>query len=151
MRYSLLALTALAACLTPPPQLAPSQLHVAHTPAEVVQITTRELTLAGFEIAVSDANAGTVVGKRAKTPDEQGADMVCEYKHGSMASGESRATLTESVSAKTAPSGGSDVVINSTVTMDFSNMPPMFRGGFKDSDCASSGAVEKKLAAALAP
>lgn len=145
-----LVLIALAACVPPAPEpIAPTQLHVTHTPAEVVQTATRELAAAGFEVSVSDAAGGTVVAKRVRAPDEQGEDVKCKYAHGSIAGKGAEATLTTNVTARPA-SGGSDVQISSFVRTDFSRLPGIFANQpANDKDCVSSGAIEKKIADAL--
>jgi hypothetical protein len=137
-------------CAPPAPTpIAPTQLHSGRTPTEAVQVATRELVAQGFEVSVSDAAAGTVVVKRVRSPDAQGDDITCRYAHGSMAGRGAEATMTVNVSAK-AGSSGSDVVLTSLVRTDFSRMPGIFaQQASNDTDCVSSGLVEKQLADAL--
>lgn len=139
----------LVACMTPPPQLAPSQLHVARTQTEVVQAATRVLALNSFEITVSDANAGTVVAKRTRTPDND-SDITCSYQHGSAFSKLTQTTFTITLSAQKT-SGESSVVINGHVHADFANIPETVLGrpAANETDCASAGTVEKAIADAL--
>src|SRR5690349_4605944 len=94
-RMPLIGILILAVGCTPPAPtpIAPTQLHIGRTPTEAVQIATRELTAQGFEVAVSDAAAGTVVAKRIRSPDAQGDAITCRYAHGSMAGKGAEATM----------------------------------------------------------
>lgn len=145
------ATLALDGCVPPKPApVAPTQLRVARTPTEVVQVATRELATAGFAITVSDAAAGTVVARRVRTPDAHGADVTCQYKHGSMAATGAEATMTVNVSAKAASSFGSDVLVVSSVHNDFSKLPGIYaQQASSDDECVSSGVIEKRIAEAL--
>lgn len=147
-KLSLLSLLALAACMKAPPAPAPEQLHVSRSPAEVVRMATTEFTAAGFQIALSDSTAGTLLAQKAGTPDTQTADITCKYQRGSPYGRLARATLVVNLSAKPA-SSGSDVVIGSLVHTDFSALPGAFNHPPNDTDCVSSGAIEKRIAAAV--
>ena len=141
-------LVLLVACLKAPPPPAPSQLTVAKPTSEVVQIASRELAAAGLEITNTDAAAGLVVARRARTPSAHGGDVTCRYQKGSIADERAEATLVVTVNAR--PSNtGSDVQITSTVRTDRSNLPSPFKAGPNDVDCVSSGSIEKRLADAL--
>jgi len=131
-----------------PPAPAPEQLHVDKSPADVVRRAAAEFTAAGFQIAQSDTAAGNVVAQKAGTPDTQTADIACKYQRGSPYGRLARATLVVNVSAKAAGSG-SDVVIGSLVHTDFSALPGAFNHAPNDTDCVSSGAIEKRIAAAV--
>ena len=144
----LCATLSVAACLKAPTPPAPSQLTVAKPPVDVVQISSRELTAAGFEITTTDPANGIVVAKRLRTPTAHAGDVACKYQKGSIADKRAESTLIVTVNARSA-TGGSEVQISSTVQTDLSNMPPPFKAGVSDSDCASSGVVEKRIADAL--
>jgi hypothetical protein len=143
------ALALSSGCMKAPPPPQPTQLHVARPPAEVVRTATRELTQAGFQIDSSDANTGTVVAHRTRTPQEHGGDVTCKYQQGSLFATRAQSTLATAVTARPGASGGSDVGVTSIVHMDFSNMPGQFRAKPNDTDCVSSGVIEKRLVAAL--
>ena len=147
-RVSCLILLTMVACMKAPPAPAPEQLHVDRSPAEIVRMATRELTAAGFQIAQSDTAAGTVVARKAGTPDTQTADITCKYQRGSPYGRLAQATLVVNLSARPA-SSGTDVVIGSVVHTDFSALPGAFNHAPNDTDCVSSGAVAKRIAAAI--
>jgi len=147
-KLSLLSLLAFAACMKAPPAPAPEQLHVDKSPADIIRKATTEFTAAGFQVAQSDTAAGIVVAQKAGTPDTQTEDITCKYQRGSPYGRLARATLVVNLSAKPA-SSGSDVVIGSLVHTDFSALPGAFNHAPNDTDCVSSGAIEKRIAAAV--
>lgn len=143
-----LTLMSIAACMKAPPAPAPEQLHVDRSPAEVVRAAISEFTAAGFQIAQSDTAAGTVVARKGGTPDTRTADVTCKYQRGSPYGRLAQATLVVNLSAKAA-TNGTDVVIGSIVHTDFSSLPGAFNHAPNDTDCVSSGAIEKRIAAAV--
>jgi hypothetical protein len=140
---------ALGACLKAPAPPAPAQLTTSRSPADVVQIASRELTAAGFEIASSDAATGTVVAQRVRTPNAHQADVKCSYQRGSIADERAQASFVVKVNARQAGTSGSEVQITSSVQSDRSTLPAPFKTGPNDKDCVSSGVIEKRVADAL--
>ena len=147
-KFSVLTLLSTAACMKAPPAPAPEQLHVDRAPAEIVRRAISEFTAAGFQIAQSDTSAGTVVARKAGTPDTQTADITCKYQRGSPYGRLAQATLVVNLSARPTATG-TDVVIGSLVHTDFSSLPGAFNHAPNDTDCVSSGAIEKRIAAAV--
>ena len=147
-RLSGFALLSIAGCMKAPLAPAPEQLHVDKSPEAIVRAAASEFTAAGFQISQSDTTAGTVVARKAGTPDTQSADITCKYQRGSPYGRLAQTTLVVTVSAKRA-AGGSDVVIGSLVHTDFSALPGAFNHAPNDTDCVSSGAIEKRIAAAV--
>ena len=147
-RLSAFALLSIAGCMKAPPAPTPEQLHVDKSPAEIVRAAVSEFTAAGFQIAQSDTAAGTVVAQKTGTPDTHTADITCKYQRGSPYGRLAQATLVVKLSTKPG-GGGSDVVIGSVVHTDFSALPGAFNHAPNDTDCVSSGAMEKRIAAAI--
>ena len=147
-RLTAFALLSIAGCMKAPPAPAPEQLHVDKSPSEIVRAATSEFTAAGFQISQSDTAAGTVVARKTGTPDTRTADITCKYQRGSPYGRLAQATLVVSLSTKPG-SSGSDVAIGSVVHTDFSALPGAFNHAPNDTDCVSSGAMEKRIAAVV--
>ena len=146
---ALVVCTALGACLKAPEPPAPAQLTTTRSPGEVVQIASRELTAAGFEIASTDAATGAVVARRVRTPNAHQTDVKCSFQRGSIADERAEASFVVRVNARQESTGGSQVEITSSVRTDRSNLPAPFKTGPNDKDCVSTGAIEKRVADAL--
>lgn len=147
-KLSTFVLLSAAGCMKAPPAPAPEQLHVDKSPGEIVRAAVSEFTAAGFQISQSDTAAGTVVARKTGSPDTRTAEIACKYQRGSPYGRLAQATLVLALSAKPSTTG-SDVVITSVVHTDFSALPGAFNHAPNDTDCVSSGAVEKRIAAAL--
>lgn len=144
----LVAIMLVAGCMKAPQAPAPQQLNVAKSPAEIVRAAISEFTAAGFQVAQSDTTTGTIVAQKSGSPDTQTADITCKYQRGSPYGRLAQATLVVNLSAKPG-TAGSDVVIGSIVHTDFSALPGAFNHAANDTDCVSSGAIEKRIAAAV--
>lgn len=145
-RCLLLPALALSACVSSaPPQAEPVSLRSTRSKAEVVQIATRELTAAGFTIAASDTAAGTVTAKREREKRGNFDYITCKFAENSLAETNLMSTVTVTVAAT-----GSNVDIRSSVLAAYPNLEdsPLPRSE-SQTDCASTGVIEKKLAAAL--
>jgi hypothetical protein len=142
--------TIVGGCTPPKPApLAPTALHSTHRPADVAQIAARELAAANFELTTSDATNGLVVGRRTSAAAELGDAISCNFKPGSPYASATQTTFTLTVSARPA-SDGSDIQITSRVHADYTNVPPIFGKRLpSDTDCASSGIVERRIADAI--
>ena len=143
------ALAAVACVPAPLEQPAPVSARSTRSRAEIVQIASRELTSAGFEISGSDTTAGTVTGKRTREKRGNFDYITCKFAENSLAETNLVSTLTVTVSAS--PSGdASDVQVRGSVLATYPGLEgsPLPRSE-SQSDCASTGAIERQIAAAL--
>lgn len=139
-----------ASCMRPSPKKPePLTLHSARSIYDATQIAANVLAAGGFELATLDVGAGVVAGKRVRSADAQGRDVVCHAPQGSVVATTEEITFTVNVASRPV-SDGSDVLIRSTVRTDYSHVPGALRSmPPSDIDCVSSGAVEKRIADAL--
>lgn len=149
-RYALLMV--LGACfraLPRPTPLGPTRVVVHRTPAEVVRIASQVLAAQRFEIATSDAAAGSVVASRARSAEEQDGDIACDFPHGSAAARNVMATLRLRLNAHSTQSG-SEVILTSSVRTISPQLSaadtPRATG---ENECVSTGAVEQRITDAL--
>ena len=129
---------------------APVSMKTSHSKAQVVQLASRELTAAGFEVAASDTAAGTLTAKR--TRDRRGNyDYIdCDFAENSLAEQNLVSTLTVTV-ATTSPAAGTNAVeIGASVLATYPGLEssPLPRSESR-SDCVSRGVIEKQIATAL--
>jgi hypothetical protein len=128
----------------------PVSMKTSHSKAQVVQLASRELTSAGFEVATSDTVAGTLTAKR--TRDRRGNyDYInCNFAENSLAEQNLVSTLTVTVST-TSPGGATNnVEIGASVLATYPGLEdsPLPRSESR-SDCVSTGVIEKQIATAL--
>lgn len=130
---------------SPPPQAEPVSVRTTRSKPDVVQVATRELTSAGFEISGADTVAGTVTAKRQREKRGNFDYVTCRFAENSLAELNLESTLTVTVAAT-----GSTVDIRSSVLAAYPGLEssPLPRSE-SQTDCASTGVIEKKLAAAL--
>ena len=149
-RISAAAILLVSACVpAAPEQLAPVSVRSSHSRADIVRIASRELTSAGFEISGSDTTAGSVTGKRTRERRGNFDYIACKFAENSLAETNLVSTLTVTVAA--APSGeASDVQIRGSVLATYPGLEdtPLPRSE-SQTDCASTGAIERQIAAAL--
>jgi hypothetical protein len=129
---------------------APVTLKTSHSKAQVVQLASRELTAAGFEVATSDTLSGTLTATR--TRDRRGNyDYIdCNFAENSLAEQNLVSTMTVTV-ATTSPGPGTNTVeIGASVLAKYPGMAdsPLPRSESR-SDCVSTGVIEKQIAKAL--
>jgi hypothetical protein len=144
------ALMALACVPPPPEQLAPVAVRSTRSKPEIVRIATRELTSAGFEISASDSSAGSITAKRTRDKRGNFDYITCKFAESSLAETNLVSTLTVTVAAS-GSGDASDVQIRGAVLATYPGLEdsPLPRSE-SQSDCASTGAIEKKIAAAVA-
>jgi hypothetical protein len=145
-RTSLIAVLILSGCVpTPPPQAEPVSFGSSRSKADVVRIATRELTSAGFTISASDTVAGTLAATRIGEKRGNFDYIACKFAENSLAELNLVSTLTVTVKAT-----GFDVNITSSTLSAYPGLAssPMSRSD-SQTDCASNGVIEKKLASAL--
>ena len=139
-------------CSPTPPLTAPEPVSVksSRSRADVVQVATRELTAAGFEIATSDTTAGTLTATRKRDRRGNYDYITCDFAQNSLAESNLVSTMTVTVSTTSPSGGGSNVQIGSSVLAAYPNLEgtPLPRGD-SHSDCVSTGVIEKQIAAAL--
>ena len=139
-----------AACVpTPLEQPEPVSLKSSRSKAEVVQVASRELTAAGFEIAASDTAAGTLSARRTREKRGNFDFITCKFAENSLAETNLESVLTVTVSAS-GTGATSDVRIATSVLAKYPNLEgtPLPRSD-SQTDCASTGAIERQLATAL--
>ena len=129
----------------PPPQAEPVSLRSTRSKADVVQIATRELKAAGFTISASDTVAGTLTATRIGEKRGNFDYIRCKFAENSLAEMNLVSTLTVTVKAT-----ASDVDIRSSVLSAYPGLAdsPLPRSQ-SQTDCASNGVIESKLASAL--
>ena len=138
------------ACVPPAPeQLAPVAVRSTRSRAEIVQVATRELTAAGFEISASDTSAGTVTAKRTREKRGNFDYITCKFAENSLAETNLVSTLTVNVTA-TGSGDAADVQVRGTVLATYPGLEgsPLPRSE-SQTDCASTGAIERLVANAL--
>ena len=138
------------ACVQQPlTQPEPVSFKSAKSKAEVVQVATRELTAAGFEIAASDTAAGTLTAKRTREKRGNFDYITCKFAENSLAETNLESTLTVMVSA-TGTGAASDVQVRGTVLAKYPGLEesPLPRSE-SQTDCVSTGAIERQVATAL--
>lgn len=120
-------------------------LRTTRSRADVVQVAKRELTAAGFEVSASDSVAGTLTAKRQRERRGNFDYITCKFAENSLAETNLVSTLTVTVAAT-----GSTVDIHSTVLATYPGLEgsPLPRSE-SQTDCASTGVIEKKLASAI--
>jgi len=138
------------ACAPAPlPAPEPVSIKSARSKADVVRVTTRELTSAGFEIASSDTTAGTVSAKRTRERRGNFDYITCKFAENSLAETNLVSTITVTVSTS-ASTDMNNVEIGSSVLATYPGLEgtPLPRAESR-SDCVSTGAIEKQIATAL--
>jgi hypothetical protein len=146
-RWLLVPALVLSACVPPPPpQVEPVAVRSNRSKPDVVRIATRELTSAGFEISSSDTVAGTLTATRVGEKRGNFDYITCKFAENSLAEMNLVSTMTVTVAAS-----GFDVAIKSSVLSAYPALAssPLPRSE-SQTDCASNGVIEKRLAAALA-
>ena len=152
MSYRSLATTLLAAtaCVPAPlEQPAPVSFKSTKTRADVVQVASRELTAAGFEIAASDTVAGTLTARRTRDKRGNFDYITCKFAENSLAETNLVSTLTVTVAAMGTGST-SDVRVHGAVLATYPGLEgtPLPRSE-SQTDCASTGAIERQIATAV--
>ena len=114
-----------------------------------MRVATRELTSAGFEISTSDTTSGSVTAKRTRDKRGNFDYITCKFAENSLAETNLVSTLTITVAASPG-SDSSDVQIRGSVLATYPGLEdsPLPRSE-SQTDCASTGAIERQIAAAL--
>jgi len=145
------ALFCLVGCTPQQPLSAPepTSLRTSRSKAEIVQIATRELTSAGFEIATSDTASGSVTAKRMRERRGNFDYITCKFAEASLAETNLVSTLTVTVTTSAA-SGGTAVNVGATVLATYPGLEdsPLPRSESR-TDCVSTGVIEKQIAGAI--
>lgn len=151
-RALLLVVAAVLQACVPAPLAAPEpvQVRVARTPADVVSLASRTLTLAGFEIAAVDPGAGVVTARKQTSGTTDKTFVTCRYADGSIAARQLVSVATLSISASPVSSDSSQVVMTSRVATTYAPVGnralPMTDSG---TDCVSTGEAERRVMAAI--
>ena len=129
---------------------APVSLKTSHSKAQVVQLASRELTSAGFEVAASDTVAGTLTAKRTRDRRGNHDYIDCNLAENSLAEQNLVSTLTVTVATTSPGAGTNTVAIGASVLAKYPGLEdsPLPRSESR-SDCVSTGAIEKQIATAL--
>ena len=149
-RYVVIAALASAACVpSPPEQLAPVTTRSTRSRSDIVRVATQELRSAGFEISTSDSVAGSISAKRVREKRGNFDYIACKFAENSLAEQNLVSTLTVNVLA----SGSGDstnVQIRGIVLASYPGLEesPLARAD-SQTDCASTGAIERQISAAL--
>ena len=144
------ALLLAVACVPPPPeQLAPVTTRSTRSRADIVRVATQELRSAGFEISASDSTTGSVSAKRTREKRGNFDYIACKFAENSLAEQNLESTLTVNVSVS-GSGDASDVQIRGTVLASYPGLEesPLSRAD-SQTDCASTGVIERQIAAAL--
>ena len=124
-------------------------LRTARSKADIVQVATRELTSAGFEVATSDTTAGTVTANRKRERRGNFDYITCKFAENSLA--ETNLVSTVTVTVTTSSSGDArSVDIGASVLAAYPGLEgsPLPRSESR-TDCVSTGVIEKQIATAL--
>lgn len=131
-----------------PPQ--PARLTTARPVAESIRLAARALIEAGFEVTTADEASGVLTARLVRSPENHGTALACSYERTSAPGRGGRSTYTVSLVAR--PVGSvSEVTIAPRVVTEYSQLPRLMGAQFPESetDCVSSGEIERRLAAAL--
>jgi hypothetical protein len=156
MRRSIAGMAMLASACAKPMPTAPVPLALSSplAPAAAVQRAGAVLVGAGFAVTASDAAAGLLTATNERDATKMAPEISCYYGPDAIAARNTRLLMTVSVSAVPAK-GGSAVRLSSRVRQtEGESVAAITRqlGGSNhiDDACASTGEIEKRLAAALA-
>ena len=144
------AVVLVCACAPAPlPAPEPVSIKSARSKADIVRVATRELTSRGFEIVSSDTTTGSVSAKRTRERRGNFDYITCKFAENSLAETNLVSTLTVTVAA-TGSTDMSTVEIGASVLATYPGLEdsPLPRAESR-SDCVSTGAIEKQIAAAL--
>ena len=127
----------------------PVNLHVSDAPRAVIQRAAVALTSAGFRVAQTDSVGSVLGASRRSRPNGNEPFVTCNMPRNSGAAANRETTITIDFSARPA-SGGTDVTIRSNVRTTY----PGFDGtpmqmATSDSDCVSTGLMERRLAESI--
>jgi hypothetical protein len=140
----------LSACVPPPPQqLAPIALLTTKTPEQVVQAAALEFANDGFQITASDAPSGIMSATRDRPIREHGADVTCIYGPKTLGAALRAVAFTVNVSAVRTDSTGTAVRIVSNLRTHNNGQQGALSVPDNSTDCASSGAIERRIAEAV--
>lgn len=147
---TLLGIVTLLSGCTPAPLQAPAPIEISSnkSPADVVRAASQVLAAQGFEISTADAAGGLLVARRVRSVGEQGPAIHCRFASNSMAGERGESAFQVNVTARPATTG-SALSIASTVVMDYSQLPGMYKRPNSSSDCITTGTIEKSLIAAV--
>jgi len=137
-------------CLTSP-IVAPSpvEFHAGKAAPQAIQIAALALASAGFRVAQADSLGTALTANRWATHNGNEDYVRCRYPKGSDAAANRATTLFITLRAKP-DTMGSDVTIGGRVTTTY----PGYQGTAmaiapNDTDCVSTGAIERQLEIAL--
>lgn len=138
----------LVACVQPVTQPTPEQMTTSRSPEAVFGAVARALVGQGFEISVSDRDAGLLTAKRAR-PGPSAVDLAkCNWAAGSLFDKNSVVTMTVSVTISATPSGSAALVAVRT-SAAFPGLTGVLARPDADDMCTSNGTVERALASAI--
>ena len=131
---------------------APVSLKTSHSKAQVVQLASKELTAAGFEVATSDTVAGTLTATRTRARRGNYDYIDCDFAENSLAEQNLVSTVTVTVATSSPGAGTNNVEIGASVLAKYPGLEdsPLPRSESKR-DCVSTGVIEKQIARALGP
>jgi hypothetical protein len=143
------ALDAIVGCTPTPPLTAPEPVSIksSRRRADVVQVATRELTSAGFEIATSDTTAGTLTATRKRDRRGNYDYITCDFAENSLAESNLVSTMTVIVSTSPGGNASNNVQIGASVLAAYPSLQgtPLPRSE-SHTDCVSTGVIEKQIA-----
>ena len=140
----------LACAPAPLPAPGPVSLTSARSKASIVDVAKRELTSAGFEIASVDSVAGSLTAKRTRERRGNFDYITCKFAENSLAETQLVSTVTVNVSTASS-TDVNRVEIGASVLATYPGLEdsPLPRAD-SQTDCVSTGAIEKQLATAIA-
>ena len=140
----------LACAPAPLPAPAPVSITSARSKAGIVEAARRELTSAGFEIASVDSAAGSLTAKRTRERRGNFDYITCKFAENSLAETQLVSTVTVNVSTASS-TDVNRVEIGASVLATYPGLEdsPLPRAD-SQTDCVSTGAIEKQLATAIA-
>ena len=129
---------------------APVSMKTSRSKAQVVQLASRELTAAGFEVAASDTAAGTLTAKRTRDRRGNYDYITCDFAENSLAESNLVSTMTVTVSTTPGGNTSNSVRIGASVLAAYPSLEgtPLPRSE-SHTDCVSTGVIEKQIATAL--
>ena len=129
--------------------LGPQAAKVNAEPRAALQSAVRTLTLAGYDVTVSDVDGGVIAARRTAPAQELREQVICKAGQNSL--GESMTVVMHNltVSAKDAEDGSEVVITPRVVASIDPSAPPAFRTPANEKDCASTGALERQIMEAM--
>ena len=132
----------------PAPTIATLHVTTSAPPREALHVAAEQLTHDGFMIVAVDSAAG-LRAEREHRPGELGTSVACRVAENPAVRASLAPTLIINLAAEPRPNGGSELTLESRVRAVYLRLTAEPARPSSDSDCHSTGVVERLLAERL--